>query len=441
MTDNPARSLQSGPKVNPFVLALGCLYFAAVPFLPLRTILVGPTHVVNWLGLVFAGAALVFWQFRRVASDRAWLTASGILLVSCGIGFLRAPEFARQSVILWLQRFFLPWLVVSLSPLDKRFLRSLCASWLAGLCFTGAWQLYTTARADFVATEYSQYSYSRLLQSGEEWDLAMRMGIYNTHGCMAMSVAAACAFVHTLSCKRMTHKLVFGFCAIFLIFSEWHGRFIASDLLAALGVILVFPVAYYRSKSGLTTALIGLGITILLAIGVVYFADLSVDSTAARINTLLDDGLRADASISARYDLLSVSVGSWLSSPLIGVGLVGWTPDSYDLVGMHNSIVDVPAQLGIIGFLGYYGLIFFPLKRAIAVLRMRGCAILDRETARVVFIGMALFFVSTIINPPFMMALISETLLLLAALGTTLTSRMVQVGGRSDPSQASRVSG
>src|SRR6185503_17791230 len=108
-----------------------------------------------------------------------------------------------------------------------------------------------------------------------------------------------------------------------------------------------------------------------LLVGVVLIGMLDFSNIETRMQNILNYGLTDDESIDVRYAVSSVSVASWLSNPLFGIGLVGWSEESYDFVGLHSSIIDVPAQLGLVGFWGYFGFAIFPLWRAVWSLRDR----------------------------------------------------------------------
>src|ERR1035441_4564144 len=244
-------------KANRIIDVLQCLYFGLVPFLPVRDIVIGPTNLLNWLAVANLLALLIVPCRNRVWSCPGWSIASGLLVVSWAIGLMRAPAFAQESAILWSGRFAVPWLMLLLSPLDRRHLRLLCASWFAGLCLTAIWQYFAIANFGLEVNAYSQYSYSRSLQNSQEEELAMELGVYNTYGCMAQSIAAACALALAFALQRQRERGGLGLGSLLLLFSAWTGRFIASDLLSLMGVILAVGLALVRAKNKFSAVLLG----------------------------------------------------------------------------------------------------------------------------------------------------------------------------------------
>lgn len=417
--------MRAEAKTTRLVIVLGCLYFGLVPFLPIRTISIGPVNLLTGLAVATAAALFIVPCRKRVWSTTGWSIASALLLFSWTIGLMRAPEFAKQSAILWSLRFAVPWLLLSLAPLDRRYLRLLCASWFAGLCLTAAWQYFATDLSGLTVDAYSQHSYSRMLEYGEEWRTITQLGVYNTYGCMAMSIVAACALALALTSERKQERVVLGIGACLLFYSAWRGRFINSDLLAFMGILLATGLAAVATKMKFKHVLLILATLITGAVVGISITDLDTNVVWNRLITIADSGLEGDSSASSRISMMSLSLSAWLSNPLFGIGAMGWTLDNPGLyIGGHSSLVDIPAQIGILGLAGYYGLMLFPLRRAIVCFRKTGYDQDDRRTAMLVIIGTTLVFAGSILNPIFMMALISETLLLLVALGATLPQKL-----------------
>lgn len=402
------------------ITVVGCLYFGLVPFVPIRTIIIGPFNLLVWLATATIAALLIVPSRTRVWHTPGWSIASAFLWSSWGIGLMRAPAFATQSAVLWSSRFAVPWLLISLCPLDRRYLRLLCISWFTGLCVTAAWQYVSIDNSGIIVTANSQYSYSRLLQNSEEWGATSWLGVYDTYGCMAMSVAAACALALALTSQKIQEQVLLGIGSLLLIYTEWCGRFIVSDLMVFLGIIMALGLAAIETKMKFRHVLLIIAVIIIVTYISVKTADTNNNITWQRIISIIHNGSEGDISTSTRLSLISISISSWLSNPIFGIGVVGWTDETGLYIGGHSSLVDIPAQIGILGFIGYYGLMLFPLKRAFACFISNDYSRDDRKAAMLVIIGLALVFAGSCLNPTYMMALISETLLLLVALGATL---------------------
>ncbi len=416
------------------------LYFVIAPVLPISQFRIGPASVSNLMGVlsVLTLAILFNSSRRRVVHDLPWRILSLIFIASCLIGLVRASAAAYPTVFGSLIRYGIVWAIVTLSPASLGCFRRYGSAWLVGLSIAGVIQIYSEKTASFAVDETTAYSYSRYMQGSEQYELATEMGLYNTHGYMAMSIAAICAFA-TASLSKSTFRkgwLFAGGC--FLIVAERRGGFLSADALVLLGFLLLLA-GLFLVPSGSKLKVATLSAAFLIGLGSILITKLDFINVDKRVQSIERAGLYADSSIAARVDLLAVSYRTWLTSPLYGVGLLGWIDDAYQYIGFHSSIVDVPAQLGLVGFIGYFGLLFVALARALRTFRKD-----TREEVRawafMAAIGLVLFLAATIMNPVFLFYLMNETYLLLCGSVVAAWPGIRQISGdKSDLSRAPEV--
>jgi hypothetical protein len=424
-------SPRTAPKNNLVTIAaiLGTIYFGFAPLVSINQVRIGPVSLYNIVGALTVCALVVAPVGGRIMSTPVWKVTSLVLVGSCLVGLVRASEVARPTATTYLIRFLVTWIVASLSPVNRRVLLQYVIAWTLGLCVAGALQAYNEANVGFRVDETVSYSLSRYMQSNQDAEWGVSLNLFTTYGYMAMSIAAGCCLAASMLITGYVRKALLVSVCIFLTLAERRGGFIAADSLAIIGVPLAVCVILF-TRGVPKLKVLGVALIALIALGVVVNRLSDFSNVSARVERMMWGGVLADESIATRYEILSVSVKSFRSNPLIGVGLVGWTQAAYDLTGLHSSLLDVPAELGVIGFVGYYGFMLAPLAPAFVLLRKHGVPEDVRLFAVIIGTGTIQFFIGSIFNPVFLNNLMNETLVLLVALGASLFAYRQHIPGR-----------
>lgn len=400
------------------------LYFGITPVTAINQLKWGPVSVLNALGGASICALLVLINNKRLLFEPLWLKVSAGFFLVYLFGLARADAVALPTVFANLMRFTLPWAVLSLMPPERKIIRHLMACWLIGLCAAGFFQMYGESQAPVIVDEVYGNSLSRYVQANSDFTLAVKLNIYTTHGYMAIAIAAVCTVGVAILRKNLHTRLLLLGVAGFLVISERRGGFIAADILVVAGVVMLvgLPLRFSvvpRANAGL---LVSGSLLVLIYFGASY---LSVENVETRASKIFSQGWMTDESAAIRAEVFLRSLETWLSNPIFGIGLVGWTEMSYERLGLHSSVVDVPAQLGLLGCIMYFSLLLSPMFVGWRVLKFAGRApsqIVIVEDGLMMVVGSSLVALAAILNPIFMMTLMNETILMNLALAATYSN-------------------
>ena len=129
-------------------------------------------------------------------------------------------------------------------------------------------------------------------------------------------------------------------------------------------------------------------------------------STIDRISTITDFG---ETSISQRLRFYNQSFQTFLDNPILGIGIGNWElksidTDSENILGYtvpyhaHNDYLELLAETGLIGFLLFYGLIFFTLYKLVR-------AYLNKKETNFfnvfIVLGILVYLIDALFNFPF----------------------------------------
>ncbi len=165
---------------------------------------------------------------------------------------------------------------------------------------------------------------------------------------------------------RIKQVLLFLGIAVFMFVSMMMGT--RKGIVAFLiGMVLLLLM-----KAKKPTEMFGKIFLIAILLLAIYFIIMQVpvlyNSIGYRIESLLSglNGGETDDSTFGRMYMLEAAWKTFLNYPILGVGQDGFRyVNSYALTYSHNNYVEILANLGIIGFVFYYGLYFWMLKKSI----------------------------------------------------------------------------
>jgi len=422
--------LKNTPTYSKLAMYAGLSYFLLAP-IPQFRVQIGFLPVIPLLGI----AAFLCWLFDgrrhipRVYTSKHWTASLLALGFSILLGYLLADAYVRPSINQKLMAFAVPVLLISVLPRDTNVLMRHWKVWTLGICLLALLQIKAGILDPTGAGAEHQFSTSRFIHNTGDIALTQQFGIANAYGYMVMAICAGgCLSMLATANRSRFQKLLI--CALFVLSAAVvTGTYMAAAIV--LVISLAVSTAIIFNKRNLRRNIFWPA-SFLLAIAFMISLLSQFDYTdivLQRITRLRLDGLSGDQSTEIRWELVMVSLNTFASSPFWGVGLQGWEFDYETIIGGHSSIVDVPAQLGIIGFVAYYGLFVPVMLRSWSIWKAKGSGRLPHHA--VVAGGLASLLACSILNPAFMMQLVNETMLLLVALGLSHSDVLMKRGNFS----------
>lgn len=177
------------------------------------------------------------------------------------------------------------------------------------------------------------------------------------------------------SADRYAYGLVLGVLLFGIVISESRGPFVAA--IGASGILILLDLSLTRGetyRAYLFVLLSALGLVALVVLHVVFGIAIP---TFDRIVPLLQGNL--DPSTTGRLQLYYGGVVHWLESPVFGNGLGSFAPWFYgeDAMGYpHNFVIEILAELGLIGLLLFGAVLCVASRSLVANLRTHPVAIL-----------------------------------------------------------------
>lgn len=188
-------------------------------------------------------------------------------------------------------------------------------------------------------------------------------------------VATYYVVIATETARRYTYGLMLGILLLGITVSGSRGPFVAA--LVSAGVLIVLHLTITRGERyraylfGLLSALGGLSLVVLHVV-----AGISVP-TVDRIIPLLQG--KFDPSTSGRLEEYTQGVLHWLESPLFGNGLGSfpvWYLGEDTVYYPHNFVIEILAELGLIGLLIFSAALAVVLQRLVSNFRLHPMSIL-----------------------------------------------------------------
>ena len=194
------------------------------------------------------------------------------------------------------------------------------------------------------------------------------------------------------------------------LMTAWMGILVAILLATLMGAILlaltgfilllIFVVTSSRQKMHLILLLSVIGLAIIVSWFALFkdteHGQIFADKFARQFTSMRDKGMVA-GDLTNRADLWQKSIDTFLANPIFGIGPVSETENPYIgyLVGGHSSLLDLPAEYGIVGFVLYLGFLLTAMRRAFISLRRTH----NRLFSKACIVSALLFLVSGCYNP------------------------------------------
>jgi len=398
------------------------LYFFLTPITQARLVRVGPISVVLFLGI----AALVLLSLEFATGIRpallfapAWWVPLFVLFVSLVIGLLEGPGYAVANSGGFIAGFALPVGLASFMLRELPRMVKVSLSLALGLAVAALVQIFNEVFSGQSQVPVDYASLSKSLLQARAWEAAAELGIQNAYGCLAMAIcAAACAAV-ALGAEKRSQRWSFAALALVLLIGQSRGGYMVSSIVAAVGVAAAF-LWNVRAKRRLRSIVVFL----LLPVAVVYlavrFGYLQAYDLGWRLDKIRASGVMDDDSIAERWDAVKLSRHAFRSNPVTGIGLQGWFFDRESPINKHSSIVDVLAELGVLGFCAYYAWLVGSARRAFNAWRTLRPGNPSRSIACAAGVAALAFLVGSMLNPVFLQPILNEVLVCLAALSVAL---------------------
>lgn len=401
----------SAPGTRPSAAMLvGGLYFALVPITQARLVRFGPMSIVGFVGIAAAAMlstrACLNRRGWRLWHDRAWVLPSSLMGLAMAIGVIRGPDVATGYIRELIQFAVTAWLLISLAPS-----RDAIGSWLRagiiGLATSGAIGLYLQRAYKFTPA-YEGETLSRMVVHQQDWGIAFELGVAGPVTCMVMAIAGVLAIGFAIVAHMPGTRVLWGVAGGVLLLAQAQGGFVTSNVLSLTGVVALagFSLPYGRKpllSVVLTCVLLGGGLTVIA----------TADSTVGRrLDVIAGNGVGSDDSGRGRIDAFLKSAEAFARNPLLGIGFEGWRAQG-SMIGGHSSIIDVPAQLGMVGAIAYPMMLLWPALRAWRARRAS-------PYAKPFLVALILYAIASVLNPLFLAPNANEFQALLAAAALTL---------------------
>jgi hypothetical protein len=157
----------------------------------------------------------------------------------------------------------------------------------------------------------------------------------------------------------------------FLALAWRSGRPLYSLLVVGLPAGLLLYAIYLTRSRG---AVVGLGVTVLLAVGhragLLKAAPLAAVAIVALVTAGITGGRPLsllEASAAGRWEAWSAGLAMLKQNPLFGVGFHAFT--DYHERASHNSFVNCFAELGLVGYFFWLGLLYITLRELFTLVR------------------------------------------------------------------------
>lgn len=209
-------------------------------------------------------------------------------------------------------------------------------------------------------------------------------GYGNTGVTYVLSIGAVFVFFEAI---RKKEKIYYIMMLLFTLFSLLSG---SKKAIIIFGV-MVLLTALLNNKSPRKTVMVFFGAVIVSIVGlyIVMKVDILYNSVGIRIEQMVNlfTGGKVDASTTSRITYLIQAKDIFLDKPICGVGLDGFRYFNKRLCWAENNMMELLADLGIVGFLIYYWFPVVVLIKAV-VKRMQ-----DNVDSVFLIVIMATFFV------------------------------------------------
>lgn len=397
------------------------LYFFLSSIPQARMLHVGPASIVVIFGMVGAinlGVIAVKYYHGYILSSRIWILSFILLFISFLIGLIQTQPEALPSTIYNIILFCIPLAIISFMPSDGRHLRTIGLAWLLGMGVSALFQINNEIKYVLVWGGNPSSSLSRMIFNERTWEIARSQGIQNNLGCMAMSIGASCCYAILLKTKSKPHIVGLLLLTFILMIGQSLGQYMATTIILVFGFILALIFTLSSPKIPGQMHIIILSVVIIFIICILALSYFGYSNMNWRLNAIIRYGIIDDLSIFSRYEGLAGSVRALISSPLYGIGFQGWLFESSSQISGHSSIFDVPAQLGVIGSISYYG---FTLLLIYKVHRWRNTsAFSEYGISNAILVGLYSYLLASILDPVFLQPSMNEAFLICAGLGITL---------------------